>query len=458
MGPEDPALQMGAGIASLLGRMFHLTRDHMRRIAPIGAAAGIAAAFNAPITAVLFVMEEVIAAWNAGVLGSIVLSAVSAVVVSRWFLGDEPLYSVPEFELVGYSELLIYAAVGVAGGCVSALFTRFTIPLRAKAHALEGWRNLNLPVLAGLGVGLAGLVAPEAMGAGYEVIDGAMHDRFGWETLLLFGVLKLLAVGLCYICGTPGGLFAPTIFVGAMLGGGIAGLMHLYWPIETSSAGAYVLVGIGTFFAGLFRAPMSSVFMVFEISASYVIILPVMIANTIAILVSRQIQHESLFELAAVQDGFDLPSVEERRRPPIMHVEDAMRRGRDRVVSGRTPVAEALEKLDELGENALLVEVRHGLWQWIERRDVERAVERARGSVGVAEGARPRTLVRTHADVPIDQAMRHLAVYPLMPVASRMNPSFLVGTLTLEDVHRAYGMSPRGRPAATRAARRTADD
>ena len=450
MGPEDPALQMGAGIASLLGRMFHLTRDHMRRIAPIGAAAGIGAAFNAPITAVLFVMEEVIAAWNAGVLGSIVLSAVSAVVVSRWFLGDEPLYAVPEFELVGYSELLIYAAVGVAGGCLSAFFTRYTIPLRARAQRLLGTRKLILPVVAGLGVGLAGLVAPETMGAGYEVIEGAMHDRFLWDMLLLFGVLKLLVVGLCFICGTPGGLFAPTIFVGAMLGGGIAGLVHLYWPLDTSSAGAYVLVGIGTFFAGVFRAPMSSVFMVFEISASYVIILPVMVANTFAIIVSRHLQHESIFEFSAQQDGFDLPSVEERRKPPLMHVEDAMRRGRERVVSNQVSVVHTLATLDKLGEHALLVEVRYGQWRWVDRRDVQRAVDRDRGSMSVTDGVRTRSLVRTYADVPMDQAMRKLAVYPMLPVASRMNPNYMVGTLTLDDIHRAYGIPAQNRPPTGR--------
>ena len=447
MGPEDPALQMGAGIASLLGRVFHLTRDHMRLIAPIGAAAGIGAAFNTPITAVLFVMEEVVEAWNAGVLGSIVLSSVSAVVVSRWFLGDEPLYRVPAFDLVAYSELAVYAVIGAAGGYLSALFARYVIRLRGRALRLADRFKVWLPAAAGLVVGIVGVTVPETLGAGYEVIDGALNDRFPWDALLLFGTLKLVTLALCFSCGTPGGLFAPTLFVGAMLGGGLGGLAHLFWPLEASSTGAYVLVGMGTFFAGVFRAPMTSVFMVFELSASYEIILPVMIANTVSILVSRRLHHESIFQLAAFQDGLDLPSVEERREIPVMNVEDAMRRGRERIVSDRATVSEALAAADRAGGDAVLVEVPGGQWGWLARRDMERAAQQGKGSEPVPSALRPRSVIRTHPDLPIDQALRKLAVYPLLPVASRVNPSYMVGTLSLEDVHRAYGIAQQERPA-----------
>ncbi len=458
MGPEDPALQMGAGIASLLGRIFHLTRDHMRLIAPIGAAAGFGAAFNTPITAVLFVMEEVVAAWNAGVLGSIVLSSVSAVVVSRWFLGDDPLYRVPDFELVGYSELLVYAAIGVAGGYLSALFTRYAISLRGRTVGMADRRKVWLPAIAGLVVGTVGSIVPETLGAGYEVIDGALHDRFPWNMLLVFGILKLLTMALCFSCGTPGGLFAPTLFVGAMLGGGLGGLANLIWPLSTSSTAAYVLVGIGTFFAGVFRAPMTSVFMVFELSASYQIILPVMVANTIGILVSRRLQHESVFQLAGYQDGLDLPSADERRETPVMNVEDAMQRGRDRLVSNRATVREAYFAADRIGEDAVLVETRYGNWGWVSRRDLERAIEEGLGAETVQGALRMRSVIRTHPDLPLDQAMRKLAVYPLLPVASRVNPSFMLGTLTLEDVHRSYGIARQGQPSpAAPQTRRSAD-
>ncbi len=442
MGPEDPALQMGAGIASLLGRIFHLTRDHMRLIAPIGAAAGIGAAFNTPITAVLFVMEEVVSAWNAGVLGSIVLASVSAVIVNRWFLGDDPLYRVPGFEFGDYSELIVYAAIGIAGGALSALFTRHAITLRGFFLSFTERRRIWLPAAAGLAVGIVGLYAPETLGAGYEVVDGALHDRFGWEPLLMFGVLKLLTTALCFSCGTPGGLFAPTLFIGAMVGGGIGGLANEIWPLS-GSIGPFALVGIGTFFAGVFRAPMTSVFMVFELSASYQIILPVMVANTIATLVSRRLQHESVFQLAGYQDGLDLPSAEEQRETPVMHVEDAMRRGRGLVVPKEMMVREALATVEQNGGQALLVAVRHGRWGWVERRDLERAVEDGNGDKPIHQALRPRPAVRTHPDVPLDQALRKLAIYPLLPVASRVNPSSMIGTLSLEDVHRAYGISNR---------------
>ncbi len=440
MGPEDPALQMGAGIASVLGRIFHLTRDHMRLIAPIGAAAGIGAAFNTPIAAVLFVMEEVVAAWNAGVLGSIVISSVSAVVASRWFLGDEPLFRVPDFELVGYSELPVYALIGAAGGALSAVFARYAIRLRGRTTSLPDRYKLWLPALAGLVVGIAGAVVPETLGAGYEVIDGALHERFQWNTLLLFCVLKLLTMALCFSCGTPGGLFAPTLFVGGMLGGGMGGIAHRLWPASTSSTGAYVLVGIGTFFAGVFRAPMTSVFMVFELSASYQIILPVMIANTVGFLVSRRLQHESVLQLAGYQDGLDLPSAEERREAPVMCVEDAMRRGQEPLVPPQANVSDALALANRLGTDAVLVKIRHGRWGWLARRDLARAAEAGERAKAAREAVATRAVVRTHPDEPIDQALRKLAVYPLLPVASRINSSYLVGTLSVDDVHRAYGI------------------
>lgn len=164
LGPEDPSLQMGAGIASTLGRRLRLSRDKLRLLAPVGAAAGLAAAFNAPISAVLFVIEEVIGTWSAGALGAIVLAAVSSVVVMRWFLGSEPLFRVPEYTLAHPAELLAYALLGVIGGLLSLAFTRIIAYFRPRLRALAGWTHYFQPAIAGLLIGFVGLRVPQTMG------------------------------------------------------------------------------------------------------------------------------------------------------------------------------------------------------------------------------------------------------------------------------------------------------
>ena len=398
LGPEDPALQMGAGVASALGRRVGLTRDQMRTIAPVGAASGIAAAFNTPITGVLFVLEEVIAAWSAVVVGSILLAAVSAVVVVRWFLGSQPLFHTPPFELRHPTELLPYAVIGILGGLLSGVFIKGIEALHEKVEQLPKRPRLLLPGIAGLAVGLIGIWLPQVLGPGYEAVDGALHGRFVWHMLLILGLAKIVATLLCFGAGTPGGMFAPTLFTGAMIGGGVAGLMRFYWPFPMSAVDSYVLAGMGTFFAGVFRAPMTSIFMVFELSASYVIILPVMISNTLAYFVSRALQPVPFFTMLARDEGVDLPSAEDYRNVSLLRVEDAM----------QPPVEGALPSGPTL-----------------------------------------------YPDLPLDTAMRLLGTHPVLPVASRADPSAVIGIISLADIHRAYGIArssetPAGVIQATR--------
>jgi CIC family chloride channel protein len=388
LGPEDPALHMGAGVASLLGRAFKLSREHMRLIAPVGAAAGLAAAFNTPISAVVFVIEEILAGWNAAVLGSIVLSAVSAVVVLRWFLGSQPLFLVPQFSLTRVSDLLVYAAMGVAGGLLSVLFVRAVKRLRDYAARLPSYMRYVLPMASGLAVGVTAIWLPQVLGAGYGAIDNALHDRFTWDVLLLIGAAKIVATLLCFGAKTPGGMFAPTLFIGAMIGGGIGGLAQLHSSLPAGSVSPYVLVGMGTFFAGVFRAPMASIFMVFEVSASYVIILPVMIANMIAYLVSRSLQPVPFFTLVAREEGIDLPSLEEQRESSPLVVEDAM----------SPPPADA--------DEATVLDAKPHLYP----------------------------------DMSLDTALRVFGSHTVLPVISRTRPPRLLGVLSIRDVHRAYGM------------------
>ena len=325
LGPEDPSLQIGAGIASALGRQLEISREKLRLMAPVGAAAGLAAAFNAPISAVLFVIEEVIGRWSAGILGSVVLSAVASVVVVRSFLGSEPLFRIPLTTFKRPSELIAYAVLGLVGGLASVAFAKSVGYLRPRLKALPRWTHYFQPSVAGLLVGFIGFFGfPQVMGAGYDSMDQAMHGQYAWKILAMLALLKIVATTISFVSGTPGGMFAPTLFVGAMLGGAVGDLERFYFPHLTGSTGTYVLVGMGVLFAGFLRVPMTSVFMVLEVSGNYEIIVPVIVANTFAYVVSRWLQPVPIFDLLTRQDGLILPSLEEEREETILRVEDAM--------------------------------------------------------------------------------------------------------------------------------------
>jgi CIC family chloride channel protein len=313
--------------------------------------------------------------------------------------------------------------------------------LRGRVISLPARIRYFLPAAAGLLVGIIGHWFPGVLGAGYGAIDSAMHDQFAWHSLLIFGCLKVLIVALCFSSGVPGGMFAPALFIGAMFGGGFGGLATAYSPLPTSSVGSYVLVGMGTFFAGAFRAPMTSVFMVFELSATYVIILPAMIANTIAYLISRSMQQESLFHATAQQDGLDLPSVEEQREAPMLTVEDAMSSDSSRVLQARTTVEEAVRKMSAANLQQVLVAADWGQWSWVDAKDLQRAIDAGRREETLDQAVMARAVVRLYPDLSLDSALRLLGAYPILPVSSRANSNRLLGTLTLNDVHRAYGLT-----------------
>ena len=229
LGPEDPSLQIGAGIASALGRRLRLSREKVRLIAPVGAAAGLAAAFNSPISAVLFVIEEVIGTWSAGVLGAIVLAAVSSVVIARFFLGAEPMFQIPPYRMVHSLELVGYAVLGVVGGLSSLAFVKLLAFMRPRLRAWPRWTYYLQPALAGLIIGIIGLKFPQVMGAGYEYMDQAMHGQFVWQVLVALALLKVLATCLSLSSGVPGGMFAPTLFIGAMVGAAVGAVEHRFF-------------------------------------------------------------------------------------------------------------------------------------------------------------------------------------------------------------------------------------
>ncbi len=449
LGPEDPSLQIGAGIASALGRSLKLSREKVRLIAPVGAAAGLAAAFNAPISAVLFVIEEVIGRWSAGVLGAVVLSAVASAVVERWFLGFAPLFRIPALQGFRAAELLAYAALGVVGGLASVLFAKAIAYARPKLIAMPRWTHAIQPAIAGLLIGLIGFIGfPQVMGAGYEFVDQAIHDQFTWQLLGILAGLKILATTLSFVSGTPGGMFAPTLFIGAMLGGFVGGVERIAFPHLTGSSAAYALVGIGVLFAGFLRAPMTSVFMVLEVSGNYSIIVPVIIANTIAYLISRSLQPIPLFDMLSRQDGMDLPSMEEQRDMTLVRVEDAMLSPPKIVLSDKMVVEEALKRAENSPMDVLLVRRSPSGWSTVRKDDLKRLVGEGKPELTLMSVLSTKTLPILHPDHPLDTALHYIYDWPLLPVVHRADSNRLEGVLTMADILRAYraGTEPSGVP------------
>src|SRR5581483_3219453 len=440
LGPEDPSLQIGASLASALGRWLHLSREKLRLIAPVGAAAGLAAAFNAPISAVLFVIEEVIGRWTAGILGSVVLSAVSSVVVMRWFLGSEPLFRIPLVELRRPSELIAYAILGIVGGLASIGFASGIATLRPRCRNLAQWTQYFQPAIAGLLIGcIAVLGAPQVMGAGYEYIDEAMHGQFTWQFMAMLALLKIIATLLSFVSGTPGGMFAPTLFIGAMLGAAVGGAEHALLPHLSWSPGTYALVGMGVLFAGFLRAPMTSVFMVLEVSGNYSIIVPVIVANTFAYVISRTFLPVPIFDALSRQDGLELPSMEEQREESILRVEDAMQPPPSIVLDARDSVEKA-SKLVEQGrtEDMLLVRLYPSGWSSLTREEIKRLWEEGKGAQNLQSILTAGEIPYLHPDHPLEMSLRYVDRWPLVPVVNRANLRALEGVITQHDVLERY--------------------
>jgi CIC family chloride channel protein len=441
LGPEDPSLQMGAGIASALGRRLKLSRDKLRLLAPVGAAAGLAAAFNAPISAILFVIEEVIGTWSASALGAIVLAAVSSVVVMRVFLGGEPMFRVPAYTLANPAELLAYAVLGVVSGVLSLGFTKIIAYFRPKLRALPEWTYYLQPAAAGLLIGFIGLRIPQSMGTGYSYIDLALHSQYTWQILAILGFAKILTTSLSFVSGTPGGMFAPTLFIGAMIGGAIGGLEHHFFPQVTASVAPFALVGMGTFFAGFLRVPITSVFMVVETTGSYSIVLPVMISNTIAYLISRKYQKVGLFDLLAKQDNMELPSMEEQREQIVLRVEDAMRKPDSHPLQAGDTLARALEIAETSTEEVLLVRFPTGRWAGIAREELRAMTSEHPVETQLREVLSTARLPVLHPDQRLDDALRFIQGHALLPVVSRAGSRKLEGVLSLPDILTAYQRS-----------------
>ena len=249
LGREGPSVQIGAGVASVLGRAAGLRSANVRALIPVGSSAALAAAFNTPIAAVLFSLEEILGDLHANVLGTVVISSATSWMVLHLILGDEPLFHVPAYHLVNPAEFGFYAVLGLVGGLGSVAFVKLLLLIRLAFKRLPPSTAWIQPAAGGLFVGLLALAVPEVLGVGYDYVERVLGGDLALKTVLLLAVLKIVATAACYSSGNAGGIFGPSLFIGAMIGASVGALAHMLFPSITADPGAYALVGMGTAFA-----------------------------------------------------------------------------------------------------------------------------------------------------------------------------------------------------------------
>lgn len=441
LGREGPSVHIGAGVASALARSFGLPPARVRQLLTAGSSAALAAAFNTPIAAVLFSLEEILGNLHAPVLGSVVLSSATSWMVLHLVLGDEPLFHVPAYQLIHPSEFIIYAVLGVVGGLGSVLFVKLLLGLRLSFRRLPPSTIWIQPVAGGLTVGLLALFVPEVLGVGYDFVERVLSGETPLRLVAVLAVLKIVATATSYSSGNAGGIFGPSLFIGAMIGGSVGSVAHTLFPAWTANPGAYALIGMGTAFAGIVRTPFTSVIMIFEMTRDYSIIVPLMISNMISFFVSYLLQRQPIYEALAHQEGVFLPGAESREAALARQVGQVMH---PTSIPADTPANAALCAIRAARVDALPVtdgDVLLGIFKAGSIVNRESATAR-----DLASPIEPAALL--HADDPLAIALEHMGFAKLdaLPVVSRADRSKFLGTVTLNDALRGYGVAKCSSP------------
>ncbi len=305
VGREGPVIQIGAAVGSTVGQFFKVNPSRMRTLVACGAASGIAAAFNAPIAGALFAVEIILGDFAVAQFSPIVISSVMATVVSRHYLGDFPAFSLPSYSMVSPLELINYVILGFLAGAAAVAF------IKVLYYSEDLFDSIKAPdyVKGGIGgiiIGTIGIFFPEIFGVGYDALDSALSSGMLWKFGFILLLLKILATSISLGSGGSGGIFAPSLFIGAMLGASFGGVVNIFFPEWTAGAGAYALVAMGGVVGAATHGPIAAILIIFELSSEYEIILPLMITTIIATLFAQRLQKESIYTLKLVRKGINI--------------------------------------------------------------------------------------------------------------------------------------------------------
>lgn len=454
VGPEDPSVGIGSTVGSAIGQWTRLSDERVRTLVACGAAAGIASSFNAPLTGVFFALEVVLGELTAAAFAVVVLAAVTGAAVTHALTGtSRPAFAVPSYEFLGVWELVFYAALGIVAAGVAVAY------VRAIFEVEDLFKRLRLPfwakgVAGGLVVGVVGVFFPQILGVGYDTIGEVLAGEFRRDMSLLVALvgLKLLMTAVTLAAGGVGGLFAPSLFLGTMLGAAFAEILGILLPGAAANAPAYALVGMAAVLAGAVRAPITAVFLPFELTSDYRVILPLMAATVLSYVLSEHLFPDSVYSLSLARRGVRLD------------------RGRDIDVMQGITVGEVMTTDPEtVGEDLPLAGLaetfsrthRHGfpvldgggkLLGIVTIQDLDRALAQKRPlDRPVREIATTRLLV-TYPEEPVWEALKRLGTRDLgrLPVVDREDPTTLLGVVRRRDIVRAYNTAIVRRQASQR--------
>ncbi|HWB69075.1 MAG TPA: chloride channel protein [Solirubrobacterales bacterium] len=447
VGREGPIVQIGSALGSALGQVTRVGGQEMRLLVACGAAGGIGATFNAPIAGVFFALELILRDFQTRAFGVVVLSSVVATAVGRIAFGSEAFLALPSFHVQSGVEYPLYALLGALAAVVGVVFIH---TLYGAEDAVDRiWRGPAWlrPAAGGVLLGAVLLVLPEMYGVGYPVVEGAIGGQYTVAFLCALLVGKVCATSLTLSIGGSGGVFAPSLFMGAMLGSAFGLGVHDLLPEATASAGAYGLVGMAAVFAATGRAPITAVIVVFELTGDYSIILPLMLAVVIATGLSRALSEDSIYSLKLRRRGIDIERPVTSAPLRGLLIADAMAPAPHPLGAGDSPAEAAAAMLRE-GRSALpVVDTEGRLAGVVTVRDLERGGE---------AGGEPRTVAALSEDVP--------ELHPGEPLVNAVDwlgggeregvPILAPDSLTIagwlehRDVLRAYAASSRGSPHA----------
>ena len=440
-GQEGPIAMIGGAIGSQFGQLFKMSGDRLKVLVACGAAAGVAATFNAPIAGVFFAQEIVLlSSFELSSFTSIVIASGMATVVSRALLGNTPELYAPIYLVNSYWELLLYVLLGVLIGVLATLFidTHFRIKDRFTALKIP---KLAKPALGGLLVGIIGFGFPQVFGNGYEFMESVLLGNQTWYLLAALVLIKAVATSITLGSGLPGGLFAPCLYLGAVAGGSFGHVAVKIFPQFHLAPGAYALVGMGAFLSAATHAPMTAIFLLFEITDSYEVIVPIMLTCVIGTSIARHFKKDSLETVELSRAGIDLEAGKERNIMKSLQVGDVMARDVETIPEHMTlgQFARFIEKTQHT--NFPLVNAQNELTGIISVQDFMGVVfERELMNLVVVKELATADVITAHADEDLDQTMRKIGYRNIeqLPVVDRETHRKLVGIISRRDIVAAY--------------------